>query len=124
MSPETPDLQRCLDRLRDGLSAREELIRCVSARLETTARTLFHRSFARLRRWEETGDVLQNVLLRLTQCLQHDPPANLTEKWCEFMRCVEPHDHPFDVVGCYHLLESTFGGGSVFAAWASVNTPR
>jgi RNA polymerase sigma-70 factor (ECF subfamily) len=68
-------IQRCLERLQGGDGgAREDLIRCACTRLETLTRTML-RGYGRLKRWEETGDVLQSALLRLTRCLAQVVPA-------------------------------------------------
>jgi RNA polymerase sigma-70 factor (ECF subfamily) len=65
----TLHLQGCLDRLRGGdPAAREELLRHSQERL----RKLTHRMLARfpgVHRFEQTDDVLQNVLLRLNKML-------------------------------------------------------
>jgi RNA polymerase sigma-70 factor (ECF subfamily) len=59
-----------LDRLRCGdPAARNELIRHSRDRLRLLTRQML-RSFPGVRRWEETSDVLQNVLLRLDRALQ------------------------------------------------------
>lgn len=63
-------LQKCLDRWHRGdESARNELLRHASGRLTRLARKMF-RDFPALRRWEETDDVLQNALIRLSRALQ------------------------------------------------------
>jgi RNA polymerase sigma factor (sigma-70 family) len=68
--PTTSCLQRCLDRLNAGdPKARDELLRHSQERL----RVLAHRMLARfpaVRRWEETDDVLQQLLLDLEQALE------------------------------------------------------
>lgn len=66
-------LQVWLDRLHsvdpaDFDEVRGELISRASYRLETLARRML-RNYPRLRRWEQTGDVLQNSLLRLHHAL-------------------------------------------------------
>lgn len=48
--------------------AREGVINHASERLETLARSML-KHYPRLRRWEQTGDVLQNALLRLHRSL-------------------------------------------------------
>ena len=48
----------------DAERAREALLSHAAGRLERLARMML-RGYPRLRRWEETGDVLQNALLRL-----------------------------------------------------------
>src|SRR5262249_46950605 len=62
-------LQGCLDRLRAGEEgARNELLQAASERLDQLARVMLN-DFPRLRRWEQTDDVLQNALLRLCRAL-------------------------------------------------------
>ncbi|MCL6502074.1 MAG: sigma-70 family RNA polymerase sigma factor [Pirellulales bacterium] len=69
-------IQRLLDRLAAGdPTARDELIDCTSKRLIPLARKLL-RDFPRLRRWEQTDDVLQNALLRLYRSLQETAPCD------------------------------------------------
>jgi RNA polymerase sigma-70 factor (ECF subfamily) len=76
---QSSQLQHCLDRLRNGdLSARDDLIQYACGRLERLTHTMF-RDYARLRRWEETGDVLQNALIRLTRALGEVAPANVRD---------------------------------------------
>jgi len=76
---QSTQLQHCLDRLRGGdLSARDDLIRYTCARLERLTHTML-RDYARLKRWEETGDVLQNALIRLTRALGEVAPANVRD---------------------------------------------
>src|SRR3954447_11612069 len=76
---QSSQLQHCLDRLREGdLSARDDLIRYACTRLERLTHTML-RNYARLRRWEETGDVLQNALIRLTRALGEVAPADLRD---------------------------------------------
>jgi RNA polymerase sigma factor (sigma-70 family) len=72
-------LQNCLDRLRDGdRSALDELIRCACIRLESLTRMML-RDYARLKRWEETDDVFQSALLRLTRCLEDVVPETVRD---------------------------------------------
>src|SRR3954452_7824325 len=78
-SDQSTQLQHCLDRLREGdLSARDDLIRYSCARLERLTHTML-RDYARLRRWEETGDVLQNAMIRLNRALGEVAPANVRD---------------------------------------------
>ncbi len=70
MSDPAPSLQHWLDRLRDGdPTARNELIRHSRDRLRLLTRQML-RGFPGVRQWEETSDVLQNVLVRLDRALQ------------------------------------------------------
>jgi RNA polymerase sigma-70 factor (ECF subfamily) len=73
---QTAHLQRCLDRLRAGdESARPELLAAACERLTRLTRAML-RDYPRLKRWEETGDVLQNALVRLHRALQQVTPAS------------------------------------------------
>ena len=73
----TTILQDLLDRLSRGDQlAREELISHSMERLRKLARKML-RSNARLRRWNETDDVLQNALLRLNRALQTERPESV-----------------------------------------------
>jgi DNA-directed RNA polymerase specialized sigma24 family protein len=73
----TVQLQSCLDRLRAGdAAARDELLRRAGDRLTHLTRKML-KDHARVRRWEETGDVLQNALLRLHRALGQDAPETV-----------------------------------------------
>jgi RNA polymerase sigma-70 factor (ECF subfamily) len=75
----TLELQRCLDRLRAGDdAARDELLEAACERLTRLARKMLHAD-GRLRRWEDTGDVVQNAALRLYRALRDAPPASPRE---------------------------------------------
>jgi RNA polymerase sigma factor (sigma-70 family) len=70
-------LQGCLDRLRAGdESAREELLHYAYERLGRLARKML-KGYRRLKRWEDTDDVLQNALLRLCRSLQEATPLSV-----------------------------------------------
>ena len=69
----TAVLQRWLEQLQHGqeadfAEARDALLNHASDRLEALTRRML-RNFPRLRRWEQTGDVLQNAVLRLHRSL-------------------------------------------------------
>jgi RNA polymerase sigma factor (sigma-70 family) len=69
----TAILGRWLERLRQGdqtaaEKARNEVINLACERLEALTRRML-RHYPRLRRWEQTGDVLQNAVLRLHRSL-------------------------------------------------------
>jgi RNA polymerase sigma-70 factor (ECF subfamily) len=65
----TAVLGRWLERLRGGdEAARSEVINHACVRLEALTRRML-RHYPRLRRWEQTGDVLQNAVLRLHRSL-------------------------------------------------------
>jgi RNA polymerase sigma-70 factor (ECF subfamily) len=72
-------LQHCLDRLREGdRAAGRELVEHTWQRLERLARLML-KGYPRLQRWEETGDVLQNALLRLCRALEAVAPPSLRD---------------------------------------------
>jgi RNA polymerase sigma-70 factor (ECF subfamily) len=57
-------------------AAREEMLRAVHARLERLARKMLRR-FPAVGRWEESGDLLQNAVLRLLHALQEVEPTSV-----------------------------------------------
>src|SRR5947209_7323531 len=59
-------------------SAREELLRSLGDRLERLARKMLGR-FASVRRWADTGDVLQSALMRLLRALTEVRPASMRD---------------------------------------------
>ncbi len=68
------ELQLKLERMRGGdMAARDELLKGVGARLEKLARKML-RKYPHVRRWTETGDVLQNSLIRLLRALESIRP--------------------------------------------------
>jgi RNA polymerase sigma-70 factor (ECF subfamily) len=72
-------IQRWIDRLRAGdESAREGLLNCACERLTRLTRKMLH-GYPRVRRWEQTDDVLQNALLRLYRSLEDVKPANAAD---------------------------------------------
>jgi RNA polymerase sigma-70 factor (ECF subfamily) len=78
-STTTQRLQRCLDRLRAGdEAARAELLEAACERLTRLARKML-RADGRLRRWEDTGDVVQNASLRLYRALEETRPESPRE---------------------------------------------
>lgn len=69
-------VQRWLARLQQGdEEARKELINASCERLRNLAHVMF-KDYPRLRRWEETADVLQNAMLRLYRALETVMPAS------------------------------------------------
>jgi RNA polymerase sigma-70 factor (ECF subfamily) len=75
----TVHLQQCLERLQQGDAAgRKALLEGFSDRLMRLAHVMF-RGYPRLRRWEETGDVAQNAVIRLDRTLQAIRPATLRD---------------------------------------------
>ena len=72
-------IQASLDRLgADVSSARDELFAAARTNLLAMTRRQLHH-FARLRRWEESDDIVQVVLLRLTKCLERLRPTTTRE---------------------------------------------
>jgi RNA polymerase sigma-70 factor (ECF subfamily) len=66
-------IQRCIDRQRAGdPAARNELLVRASARLTRLTRMMLL-DFPVVHRWEETDDVLQNAVLRLSRALGEVP---------------------------------------------------
>ena len=70
----TAQLQLWLDRLQAGDAsgfeeARAEIVNHACDRLEKLTRRML-RNYPRVRRWEQTGDVLQNAMLRLHRSLE------------------------------------------------------
>jgi RNA polymerase sigma-70 factor (ECF subfamily) len=69
-------IQGWIDRLRAGdASARAELLRCSCDRLVELTRRMLRR-YERLKRWEQTDDVVQNVALRLSRTLESVTPQS------------------------------------------------
>jgi RNA polymerase sigma-70 factor (ECF subfamily) len=76
-SVQTVQLRRWLERMRQGdRAAEDELLRSVGGRLEVLAHRMLARC-GRLRRLEQTGDVLQNATLRLLRSLRQAPPESM-----------------------------------------------
>jgi RNA polymerase sigma-70 factor (ECF subfamily) len=66
----TAQLHEWLDRLQAGdRAAADELLRAAGARLERLARRML-RGFPNVKRWADTGDVLQGAALRLLRSLE------------------------------------------------------
>jgi RNA polymerase sigma factor (sigma-70 family) len=75
----TTQLRLWLDRMQGGdPTARDELIRATSGRLERLARKML-RGYPQVARWEETDDVLNNALVRLIRALQEVRPGSVRE---------------------------------------------
>jgi RNA polymerase sigma-70 factor (ECF subfamily) len=78
-SAHTTQLHRWLDRLQAGdRAAADELVRGICGRVEHLAHSMLRR-FPNVRRWADTGDVLQNVLLRLMRTLDNLRPASMRD---------------------------------------------
>jgi RNA polymerase sigma-70 factor (ECF subfamily) len=72
-------IQGWIDRLRAGdETARKHLLNCAVDRLTRLARKML-KGFPRVRRWEETGDVLQNASVRLYRSLEQVQPATVAD---------------------------------------------
>jgi RNA polymerase sigma-70 factor (ECF subfamily) len=72
----TVQIERCLDRLRDGdAAARQELLDRTCHRLRQLVRTMLA-DFPDVRTWEGSDDVLQEALLRLCRALANVAPAS------------------------------------------------
>jgi RNA polymerase sigma factor (sigma-70 family) len=79
LSQQTLQIQGWIDRLRSGdESARGQLLSIASERLATLARKML-KSYPRVKRWEETDDVLQNAALRLYRTLQQVTPQTVQD---------------------------------------------
>jgi len=69
-------LARCLERLAAGDdSARDEILEVCNERLRGLSSRLLGK-FARVRRWDDTGDVAQNAALRLYRALGETVPSS------------------------------------------------
>jgi RNA polymerase sigma-70 factor (ECF subfamily) len=72
-------MQAWIDRLRGGdAAARNELLNAACERLRQITRKMLRR-YPRVRRWEQTDDVLQNVSLRLCRTLEQITPADVRD---------------------------------------------
>jgi RNA polymerase sigma-70 factor (ECF subfamily) len=73
-------LQALIDRLNAGdSSARNDLISHAVERLRKLTRKMLRQDFARLRRWEETDDILNESVIRLIAALKAVPPVTTKE---------------------------------------------
>lgn len=82
-SGHTQQLETWLAQLRDGDSAvsddaRRQVIEHTSRRLEALAGRMLKR-YPRLRRWEQTADVMQNSIIRLSRSLETVKPRSARE---------------------------------------------
>jgi RNA polymerase sigma factor (sigma-70 family) len=69
-------LVACLNRFASGdTGARDELIALASERIREIAHRMLRR-FPSVRRWDETGDVVQNAMLRLCNALTKVTPSD------------------------------------------------
>jgi RNA polymerase sigma factor (sigma-70 family) len=70
-------LQDWLQRIQAGdLSARDEMLRAISGRLEYLARRMLRR-FPNVRRYADTEDILQSSLVRLLRTLERVQPTSM-----------------------------------------------
>jgi RNA polymerase sigma factor (sigma-70 family) len=77
MSDQTTQLDRWLHDLRAGdASARDRLLTTASRRLTRLAHKML-KSYPGVARWEETGDVFQNAIVRLCKALDAKPPESV-----------------------------------------------
>lgn len=75
----TKELQSRLERLQAGdEAARTELLGCACERLRKLTRKML-RDYSRLRRWEDSDDVVQNASMRLCRALVEVTPRNLRD---------------------------------------------
>ena len=78
-SNQTVQVQGWLDRLQAGdESARKELLNCACERLTRLTRKML-KGYPRLKRWEQTDDVLQNAAVRLYRALGQVKPASAAD---------------------------------------------
>jgi RNA polymerase sigma-70 factor (ECF subfamily) len=72
-------IEGCIHRLQAGDDqARKELLNYACERLTRLTRKML-KGFGRVKRWEQTDDVVQNALLRLYRSLAQVQPANAVE---------------------------------------------
>lgn len=72
----TRQLDACIGRLRGGdLSARDDLVALACERMQGMASRMLRR-FPNVRRWDETGDVVQNAMVRLYRTLGNITPRD------------------------------------------------
>jgi len=73
-------LQPLLERLRNGdAAAGKELINVTYERFQLLARKVLRSGFTRLKRWEETDDVVQEAALRLWKALESVKPNSVKD---------------------------------------------
>jgi RNA polymerase sigma-70 factor (ECF subfamily) len=73
---QTVRIQGWLDQLRAGdESARKELLNCACERLTRLTRKML-KGYPRVKRWEQTDDVMQNATMRLYRALADVQPAS------------------------------------------------
>jgi RNA polymerase sigma-70 factor (ECF subfamily) len=73
------EIERCIDRLRSGdPTVRDELLAHAVGRL-TRITHIMLREFPRVHRWEDTDDVRQNAVLRLSRALSEVQPPTVAD---------------------------------------------
>src|SRR5262249_60851175 len=78
-SNQTVQIQKWIDRLQAGdEAARKELLNCACERLTRLTRKML-KGFPRVKRWEQTDDVMQNALMRLYQSLGKVKPPSAAD---------------------------------------------
>jgi RNA polymerase sigma factor (sigma-70 family) len=78
-SPQTTQMVLWLERMQAGdLDAREEILRHVRGRLERLTRKMLQ-DYPRVKRYEQTDDVLQSATLRLLNALREVRPTSMRE---------------------------------------------
>ena len=78
-SPQTTQMILLLERMQAGdLDAREETLRHVRGRLERLTRKML-KDYPRVKRYEQTDDVLQNAIMRLLAALRDVRPSSTRE---------------------------------------------
>ena len=76
---QSAEIEGWIGRLKGGdVKAREQLINCTCERLTSLTRKML-KEFGRVKRWEQTDDVVQNSLMRLYRTLADVHPANAVE---------------------------------------------
>ena len=101
-----------MERIRAGdLSAREEMLRAVYARLERLATKMLRR-FPEVARWDQTGDLLHNAVMRLMRALREVDPTSVpnffglaAEQMRRELLDLARHYHTRRVHGLSHVAE-------------------
>ncbi len=111
-------LEDCLVRFHHGdVSARDELLGRVYDRLQRLTRKML-RGFPGVKRWTETDDVLQNVLVRLVRALKDVQPRSMREFFGlstelirrELLDMARHYDGPFGM-GAHHQTNAGSDAG-------------
>jgi RNA polymerase sigma-70 factor (ECF subfamily) len=118
--PSSLEIQAYLDRLDVEPAAREELIRRSQERVKILVRHLFG-GFSRLRRWEDSDDVLQAALLKLHASLADVRPPTVRDYYrlaaAQVRRVlIDLARHHFGPEGAAGRYESP-PGGELASSW-------